>query len=106
MNPALFSEIIGPGCAGVNSDLNTTSVPTQKNPKGGILYVEMFLSSQSLGHVEHNFRVIRLGIVSLTPETGGAVWLLSSCQIPNAPVFHPVARAVFRFCSIGIVECL
>lgn len=107
MNPGLFSDIIGPGSAGVNGDLNTTNVPTQKkNPKGEILFMEMFLSSQSLGHVEHNFRVVRLGVVSPTPETGGAVWLLSSCQVPKCPNSPPRDRAVFRLFSVGIVECL
>lgn len=107
MNPVLFLDIIGPGCAGVNGDLNTTNAPThtqKKNLKGGILLVKMFLSSQSLGHVEHNFRVIRLGVASPSPETGGAVWLLSSCQIPKCPIFHPGTGLFSDFVPLALLS--
>lgn len=61
-----FQKLKGLGSAVLNSDLNATNVPTQKTTKGSILCEEMFLSYQSVGHVEHDFQMAWVGMASLS----------------------------------------
>jgi hypothetical protein len=59
-----FGGLIGPGCAGMDGDLDTTNISKHRTPKGNISWVETCLSSQSLGRIDRDFRMAPVGVKS------------------------------------------